>query len=580
MEYNNLIQKYLSNSSWRKRENANTNESFSNMQNFISSNILANDFLSSLPFKHRKAHQEALIHIHNLESGGYVPYCCGHNLKTLIMAGMKTMTINSRPAKHLDSLTDQIMNWLFCSQQEFAGAQSFSDFDTLVAPFVRKEKLSFSRVKQQMQKLVYNLNMTMRSASQTPFTNLSLNYGTPRFLKDEDAIVGGESSGFKYSDCLDEIYMVDRALNEVMLEKDPNGVPFTFPILTINLSKRFDWKSEEARLMAVNASDVGSYYWMNYIGSGISEDTIRSMCCRLNIDMSQLSGPSGLWNTGEGTGSLGVVTINFPRLGFDSKGKDEKVLFEKLEDRLEMALYILNIRKERIKKYFKMMMPFNMLNGWSMRTYYITIGVIGLNEMCLNYLGTDITKNIDFVVKVLEFLREWSKKKQEETKQLINVEMIPGEGASYRLAYVDRKLHQDIVTLGTNRAPYYSALLIPPSLGLDILDRLPMEEKVLPLFTGGTIFRVFLGEKRPEPEVVLDLLKKISNSRIPYFDLTSTYSVCKKEGKTFRGVKEVCPECKSPTEIFSRVVGYYRPVSKFNIGKVEEFKDRKYSNLK
>jgi ribonucleoside-triphosphate reductase len=331
--------------------------------------------------------------------------------------------------------------------------------------------------------------------------------------------------------------------------------------------------------MAENSGDVGSYYWMNYLGSGINEDTIRSMCCRLNIDMSQLSGPSGLWNTGEGTGSLGVITINFPRLGFDCKGKDEKVFFEKLEERLETALYILNFRKNRISKYLDRMMPFNILNGWSMRTYYLTIGVIGLNELCENYLGSDITKNIDFVVRVLEYLRDWSKKKQLETKQFINIEMIPGEGSSYRLAYVDRKLHPDIFTLGTKRAPYYSALLIPPYFGLDIFERLELEEKVLPLFTGGTIFRVFLGEKKPEPDTVLDLIKKISSSKIPYFDLTSTYSICKKESKTFRGIKYNCPDCNFPTEVFSRVVGYYRPLSKFNIGKVQEFKDRKYVSI-
>jgi len=576
---NDLIQKYLFDLSWRKRENANTNESFSNMQNFIASNILANDFLSSLPLKYRNAHQNSLIHIHNLESGGFQPYCCGHNLKILILNGMKTVTINARPAKHLTSITDQVMNWLFMSQQEFSGAQAFNDFDTLIAPFIKIDKLSFRDVKQQIQKLVYNLNMTMRTANQTPFTNLSLNYGVPKFLENEEAIIGGTLSGFKYSDCLDEIELIDRAISEIMTEKDPNGIPFTFPILTINLTKKFNWSSKISRLMAENAGDVGSYYWMNYIGSGINEDTIRSLCCRLNIDMSELSGPSGLWNTGEGTGSLGVVTINFPRLGFDCKGKDEKIFFEELEKRLEIAYYILNFRKERIKKHINRMMPFNILNGWSMRTYFITIGVIGLNEMCLNYLGSDITKNIDFIIKILEFMRKWSKNKQTESKQLINIEMVPGEGSSYRLAYVDKKLNPEIISLGTKRAPYYSSLLIPSYFELDVFDRLKLEEKVLPLFTGGTIFRVFLGEKKPDIDTTLDFIRKISSSKIPYFDLTSTYSICKSDHKTFRGSKDKCPECNSETEIYSRVVGYYRPVSKWNIGKVQEFKDRKYISL-
>jgi len=890
MEYNNLIQKYLSKSSWRIRENANTNESFSNMQNFIASNILANDFLSSLPYKYRKAHQDAIIHIHNLESGGYQPYCCGHNLKTLIVNGMKTVTINAKPAKHLTSVTDQIMNWLFMSQQEFclgantkiyakfskrnkielsemskivnssdkvsilhngkwidiiekykfpienksilkitlydntsiictaehrlmttnglveakslkpsnrinynllgdklildlqkyegtvpsswelgyfigfyaaegdcerndelrlannnkdildklckyiesnfgckgsyyfdkkgtyrlsfyspalvalakyfvlgnlstnkrlsgnvytqsldfrkglwegymagdgckirnaivsfsdrmlyslkylltsigemgiirkesheiyckkqklkyirirkiepytprrqiyvydirldsgdhlftlangvishnSGAQAFNDFDTLIAPFIRVDKLSYKEVKQQMQKLIYNLNMTMRAANQTPFTNLSLNYCVPRFLEDEEAIVGGNSTGFKYSDCLDEISMVDRAISELMMDKDPNGIPFTFPILTINLTKKFDWNSEASRLMAENANKVGSYYWMSYLGSGIDEDSIRSLCCRLNIDMRELSGPSGLWNTAEGTGSLGVVTINFPRLGFDCKGKEEDIFFEKLSERLEMALFILNFRKERIGKYQNKMMPFNLLNAWSMKNYFITIGVIGFNEMCLNYIGTEITQNIPFIEKVMKFLRRWVKEKQIETKQLINIEMIPGEGSAYRLAYVDRKLNPGIITLGTKSAPYYTSLLIPASSDIDLFERLKLEEKILPLFTGGTIFRVFTGEKEVDTNIILELIKKISGTKIPYFDLTNTFSICKEEKKTFRGIKYKCPLCKGETEIFSRVVGYYRPLEKFNIGKVQEFHDRKYIDV-
>jgi len=900
----NLIKKYLNNRSWRIKENANTNESFSNLQYYISSNILANDFLRSIPPRLRRAHRDALLHIHNLESGGYVPYCSGHNLKSLIAYGMKTVTINSRPAKHLTSLTDQVMNWLYMAQMEFAGAQAFNDFDTLIAPFIKKDKVGYREVKQQIQKLIFNLNYcydeetevltdegfkkflylsgnekvltlnmennrlewndiengkvyifyykgpmfhfkhknldlkvtpnhrlvirekdqwifkeaenlqnkqylmpitgdwvgvnnnyiqlekisrkkhdhnskifdklpiepylrllgiylaegniiwrddkghyglyiaqenpvkrkkikeglkdlpynvqeyknclviynkqlanhfkkfgkardkfipkeikdlppkylkilldwmflgdgykdeayftisdklrddvqeciiklgygtnysianqnkvwritkkkrrvvsvypkkdleiewyeglifcievkngnmvvrrngkvvisgnTMRSASQTPFTNLSLNYCVPNFLRGEHAIVGGDLIDLTYDDCLEEIYLIDRAFSEIMMEKDPTGIPFTFPILTINLTSRFDWDHPVVDLMAENARSVGSYYWMNYIGSGISEDTVRSMCCRLNISLKELSGPRGLWNTGEGTGSLGVVTINFPRLGYDMKGKDEDKFFEELDRRMNMALEILLFRKQRIKKYMKRMMPFNLLNGWSMRTYYMTIGVIGLNELCLNYLGEDIVDNIDFIVKVLNFMRSWTSTKQKELKQLINIEMIPGEGSSYRLAYVDRKLHPDIKTLGTKKAPYYSALLIPPSKNLDLFDRIKLEERVLPLFTGGTIFRVFLGEKRPNREAIKDLIKKLASTKIPYFDITTTFSVCKKEGKTFNGVHYKCPDCGGRTEVFSRVVGYYRPVSRWNIGKREEFKDRRYYNL-
>lgn len=574
-----LVRKYLLNNSWRIKENANTNQSFSNMQYFISSNILANDFLRSIPENCRMAHIKGLIHIHNLESGGLIPYCSGHNLKMLIVQGLKTVSISSKPAKHLDSITDQVMNFLYCSQQEFAGAQAFNDFDTLVAPFIKEDKADYRKVKQQMQKLIFNLNMTMRSANQSPFTNLSLNYGVPKYLKDEHCIVGGEALDYTYSDCLEEIYMIDRAINEIMTEKDPSGRPFTFPILTINLTSSFDWNSEEALEMARNASEVGSYYWMNYLGTGIDEDTVRSMCCRLNIRMDKLGGPHGLWNSAEGTGSLGVVTINLPRLGYDCKGTDEKRLFEELDKRLEMAIQILLVRKERIKKYFDLLMPFSKLNNWSMKNYFMTIGVLGINEMCLNYTGHNILNNKDLVIRVLDHIRDWIVKKQTEINQLINLEMVPGEGSCYRLAYIDRKECKDIKTLGTRRAPYYTTLLVPPSIEVDLWERIQFEEDILPLFTGGTIFRTYLGERAPDPEVMLDLIRRISSTKIPYFDMTTTFSVCTREGRTIPGIHHKCPECNSRTEVYSRVVGYYRSIDRWNIGKVQEFKDRKYLNI-
>jgi len=318
---------------------------------------------------------------------------------------------------------------------------------------------------------------------------------------------------------------------------------------------------------------------MNYIGTGIPEDTIRAMCCRLTLDLSELSGPRGLWNTADGTGSLGVVTINFPRLAYQSRHRDESYFFEQLTDRMDLALDILLIRKKRIQKYMKRLMPFNTMNGWTMRTYYLTIGVIGLNEMCLNMFGTPIMNNVDFVVKVLNYMRKYVVEKQKELNQLINIEMIPGEGSSYRLAYIDRKECKDIVTLGTKNAPYYTALLIPPKYQVPLPEKVEIGEKILPLFTGGTIFRVFLGEQTPEPMSLLNFIKKLSNTKIPYYDITTTYSVCTKEGIVLNGVYYKCPYCNAETEIYSRVVGYYRPVKHWNVGKRQEFKDRKYYSL-
>lgn len=578
MSQNDIIQEYLGNKSWRKNENANTNDSFSNMFNYVSGKIFAYDFLNALPEESRKAHLDGILHIHNLETGGYVPYCSGHNLKMLLLQGMKTPSINSKPAKHLNSVTDHIMNWLYCSQMEFAGAQAFSDVDTLIAPFIKADHLSYKDVKQQIQKLVFNLNFTMRSSSQTPFTNLTLNYSVPKFLENEHCIVGGEYKDFTYADCLDEVYMVDKAFTEVMNEMDPEGKPFTFPILTINLTNKFPWDNEVAKLMALNCANLGSFYFMNYLGSGISEDTVRSMCCRLRINLDDFNGPKGIWNTGAGTGSLGVVTLNLPRLAFDCKGNDT-LLYEMLDNRLEMALSILKMRKERSSKNMQRLMPFSMANGWSMKNYFMTIGLLGFNEFCLNYGTGHILEhdNLAFMQKVLSYIKDWTIAKQKETKELINIEMVPGEGSSYRLAQVDRKLCKGIKTMGNAFAPYYSALLIPPSYNIDTFDRIEKEEQILPIFSGGTVFRTYLGEQAPPVNTTLQYLQTVAKSKIPYFDITATFSVCSQEKKVIRGKHFDCPDCNGNTEIYSRVVGYYRPYDKYNIGKKMEFNERRYT---
>jgi len=476
---------------------------------------------------------------------------------------------------------DHIMNWLYCSQMEFAGAQSFSDFDTLIAPFIKVEKLDYNEVKQQLQKLIFNLNFTMRSSSQTPFTNLTLNIGTPKFLKDEYAIIGGEESSLTYGDCLDEIEMVDKALVEIMNERDIEGRPFSFPVLTINLNGRFQWDSELAQIIADNCKTLGSFYFMNYAGSGISEDTLRSMCCRLNLRIDQLAGPKGMWNMGDGTGSMAVVTINLPRLARDMKGKDEARLFEELNRRMELALSIVKFRKDRILKYMKLMMPFNMANGWSMKNYFMTIGLLGFNEFTMNYLGKDIleTDSVMFMEKTLNHIKDWSINRQHEMKELINIEMVPGEGSCYRLAKKDKQVYDDIYTLGTKDAPYYSTLMVPPKFNTDLMDRLMLEEKLLPLFSGGTIFRTLLGEKEPSNNAILDYIRMIGSSKIPYFDITTTYSICKNDGSYFRGTVKSCPTCNSKLSTYSRVVGYYRETRKWNVGKKEEFRDRKYINI-
>lgn len=578
----NYIEEYLSNKSWRLRENANINDSFSGLYNYVSSKMFANDFLNALPIDIKKAHNSAKLHIHNLESGGYIPYCAGHNLKLLLTNGLKTQSINSRPAKHLNSVVDHIMNFLYCSQMEFSGAQSFSDADTLLAPYIKRDKLTYKEVKQQIQKLCFNLNFTMRAASQTPFTNLTLNYAVPKFLENEHAIIGGFETDFTYGDCLEEVYMVDKAFTEVMNEMDPNGKPLTFPILTVNLTSKFPWESEVADLLAWNCANLGSFYFMNYLGSGIAEDTARSMCCRLKLDLTKFNGPKGLWNMGEGVGSLGVVTINLPQIGYLAKGKGDAYFFELLNERLATALEVLRFRKARVHKHMKRLMPFSLANGWSMKNYFLTIGILGINEMCTNYLHAHIMEDrgTAFATKVLNYIRDWTIKEQTESKELINMEMVPAEGCSYRLALVDKKQYPEIRTEGPANAPYYSALLIPSSFrNIDTVDKIEFEENLLPIFSGGTIFRTYLGEKAPSNKAVLEFLKMVSSSKIPYFDITATYSVCNAEGKFLRGVVNTCPQCNGNTEVYSRVVGYYRPFSKYNVGKKAEFNQRVYTEI-
>jgi len=944
---NKSVTAYLNNSSWKKLENANFNESFTNLQSQIVNELLEKESLMAIPEECANLHTNGDIHIHNLETGLLVPYCAGHNLKVLFTSGMKTITISSTYPKHLTSATDQIMNWLYMSQQEFAGAQAFADVDVLLAPYVKKDGMNFKEVKQEIQKLFYNLNYTLRTSGQSPFTNFTLDYGVPRFLKGESSII---DPAIKYDDCIDEIYMIDNAISEVMMDCDPNGKPFTFPILTINMTKEFPWNEEVADKTFEEMAVMGSYYFMNYVGSGINEDSVRSMCCRLSLDLSKLSGPRGLWNASAGTGSLGVVTVNFPRLGYLSKTEDE--FYERLNKLMESAIEILLIRKERILKYQSRLMPFNTINGWSPRTYFLTIGVVGLNEMVANFFQEDINHNMDFVGKVICHMRDWAVKKQEEVGNLINIEMVPAEGcetpdtivyseegftkigdykhgtklyndigeleeplaytkrnydgvvykiqpwynfpftitpehpvlakiniqknktqsakyntekstltwvkaedlrvndvlafpitqktsdleelkilnyielpnncvikndkiqyihrpehpiplsiklnkdamflfgmyiaegsstnsaiafslnsneidfaekikntmknifglegkirtqerhrmqivfhstilgkflktifgdgahnkkipdefitlrkdyqislinalidgdgnidewgccyttvsnklasqlmlllprisvipsiqyskkrnafklcmygesianinrhantnknyhwnhgwiennmlyvpirkieskeyvgpvfnfetssntylngcivhnSSYRLAKIDKQKYPDIISLGTQETPYYTALLTPSSTEMDVFEKAEMEQEVLSKFTGGTIFRVFLGEK-PDAGALKHLMKTlITKTKIPYMDATTTFSVCKQEGKFIAGIHEKCPRCEGETDIFSRVVGYIRPVDRWNIGKRQEFKDRKYFNIK
>lgn len=879
----NLIDQYLNNNNWRIKENSNTSYSFSGLKFYIDGHILADYALDNLPENIRNAHKKGDFHIHNLESGNLIRYCSGNSLQSLLMKGLWTPAVISKPAKHFNTAVDHVMNYLYMMQMEVAGAVAFNDVDTLLAPFIRADKLMYKEVKQNIQRLIFNLNFTLRSASQcideeteiltdngwkgidsitnddkvltinintknleycdidrivkydvnedlinlynkridqlvtkkhkvlvfrywtndiefreaekvfsydsswliplnanfdypdfnisdndlklhawilseghirpdnrititqsivnqpyieeiksllnsmnipfkiyyrknsgfsnnpnaqiyiklrdfptaskefhkwfhklsrrqcklfldeyrkgdgaktrfrlytnnkyhkdilielafkagyntssrlrsngvydisiirdfkdrtwnvrkklvpytgrvwcvtsknqtmiikrnnkvcitgnTPFTNFSFNFLAPKYLKDTSAIVGGKTDNPIYGDYQKEIDMFNTAFAEVLMDRDGSTRPFTFPIPTINLTKGIDFNSEAFRMMLIEDMALGSYYFMNYIGSGISEETVRAMCCRLNIDLSELSAAGGLWNMGDSTGSLGVVTLNLPRIGFLSKSDAE--ILEKIDYLMDLAKDELLLKEETLRKCYNIgITPFSKFYDLNLDHYFRTIGVLGLNELCLNYTGKGLLHNAEFGQKIIQHMRNHTKKLQKETGKLFNLEMTPAEGSSYRLARKDREMYNDnIKTLGTAEAPYYTSLLIPPSEELDVFERLKIEQNILPLFSGGTVFRVFVGDDCDDVGPISSLIQKISNSKVPYFDVTRTFSICAIENKMFNGSIEVCPDCGKPTEVYSRVVGYYRAVNRWNIGKQQEFKDRKYVSI-
>jgi len=572
------IDEYLFNRSWRTSENSNFNRSFSGLQSYIVDNILAKYALKRMPREASRAHINGDIHIHDLNSGNIVPYCYGADLKALLLQGAVSADVQSKPAKHLSTAVDHMVNFFYMSQLEWAGAQAFSDVNTLLSPFVWYDKLEYVEVRQAIQRLVWNLNFASRQAFQRPFTNITINLRCPKQLSKEPVVIGGKVKEETYSDYEEEADMITLALCDVLLERDSKGRPFTFPIPTLNIHKDVDWSSKVLRAVADVSRQLGSFYFMNYNGSGINEDTIRAMCCRLNLDLTQVGYQRGFWNFQGGTGSLGVCTLNMSRIGYLSK--EEGDIFDRILDLLEISKLELQWKDKQIRRFYKKgMMPFAKFYNVNFDRFFKTIGVIGLNEMCINFTGKRIHEEVDLVEKVLRYIRDWITETQHSTGELWNFELIPGEGSSYRLAFIDRKKYRNIKTLGTKRAPYYSTLVVPPKYSIPFSERLSVEEKLLPIFTGGTIFRNYIGEKVPNLDSTLAFIKNLSETKIPYFDLTPTFSVCPNEGVYYPGKVDVCPRCGSKMEIYSRVVGYYRPSHKYNIGKKKEFEDRKYLDI-
>jgi ribonucleoside-triphosphate reductase len=575
-----IVQEYLLKADWRTQENSNTTYSYPGLVLHVAGSVMAHYTLNRIyPDEVREAHMNGDIHIHDL-SYGLAGYCAGWSLEELIREGFGGVKdkIAAGPAKHLSALTGQMVNFLGTMQMEFAGAQAFNSVDTYLAPFVRYDRLSYQAAKQLIQQMVFAMNVPSRWGSQAPFINFSFDWIVPEDMKDRPVIIGGEERPDlgTYGDYQKEMDMINRAFLEVMLEGDYEGRVFSFPIPTYNITPDFPWDSENARLLFELTAKYGVPYFQNFISSNLRPGDVRSMCCRLQLDLRTLRNRcGGLFGSADKTGSIGVVTINLPRIGYLSKTEEE--FFTRLKRMMYIAKTALEIKRKVIERNLKNgLFPYTRRYLGTFRNHFSTIGLVGMNEACLNFLGVSIAhpEGKAFAVKVLEFMREKLADFQEETGNLYNLEATPAESASYRLARIDRRTFPDIITAGESEPYYTNSTHLPVDYTDDPFEALEHQKDLQVLYTGGTVFHTFLPEM-PDPEAVKRFVRRaFENYPIPYLTITPTFSVCPKHGY-LKGKVTVCPRCGEETEVYSRVVGYYRPVQRWNRGKQEEFTERK-----
>jgi ribonucleoside-triphosphate reductase len=578
LDIKSTMDNYLTQSDWRVYENSNINFSLGGLILHNSGAITANYWLENIYDKEiSTAHKNGDFHIHDLCM--FSGYCAGWSLRQLITEGLGGVPgkISSKPAKHLSTLIQQMVNFLGILQNEWAGAQAFSSFDTYLAPFVRADNLSYSEVKQQIQSFVFGINTPSRWGSQSPFTNITLDWVVPDDLKDQPVIVGGNLLDSTYKEYQNEMDIINKAFLEVFMEGDANGRGFSYPIPTYNLTKNFNWDSDNANLLFKITAKYGTPYFQNFINSSLNPTDVRSMCCRLQLNRKELRNRGGgLFGADEFTGSIGVVTINLPRIGYLSKTKEE--YFKKLEYLMDLAKRSLEIKRECISNLMeKGLFPYTKryLKHWN--NHFSTIGLIGMNESTLNFIKKDLTSReaIDFTKEVLNFMRNKLIQYQTETGHLFNLEATPGEGTSYRLAKIDKKMYPNIITAGDKEPYYTNSTQLPVNATDNIFDALEIQNELQRLYTGGTVFHTFIGEAIEDIQTCKKLIKSIAeNYEIPYFTITPTYSICNDHGY-IKGETNNCPICNKETEIYSRIVGYYRPVQNWNAGKKTEFKERK-----
>ena len=586
LNYKDLVDNYLHVNDWRVKENSTVTYSVGGLILSNSGAITANYWLNEIYDKEvADAHKSAAMHIHDLSM--LTGYCAGWSLKQLIQEGLGGIPgkITSSPASHLSTLCNQMVNFLGIMQNEWAGAQAFSSFDTYLAPFVKKDNLSYKEVKQCVQSFIYGVNTPSRWGTQAPFSNITLDWTVPDDLKDVPAIVGGKEQDFTYGDCKKEMDMVNKAFIENMIEGDANGRGFQYPIPTYSITKDFDWSdTENNRLLFEMTAKYGTPYFSNYINSDMKPSDVRSMCCRLRLDLRELRKKSGgFFGSGESTGSVGVVTINMPRIAYLAKDKQD--FYDRLDHMMDIAARSLKTKRTVITKLLDAgLYPYTKRYLGTFKNHFSTIGLIGMNEVGLNanWLRKDLThpETLEFTKEVLTHMRERLKDYQEQYGDLYNLEATPAESTTYRLAKHDKEQYPDIITANEHGTPYYTnSSHLPVGYTEDLFTALDMEDDLQTLYTSGTVFHAFLGEKLPDWNSAAGLVRKIANNyKLPYFTLSPTYSICREHGY-LNGEQYTCPYCGKETEVYSRITGYYRPVQNWNDGKIQEFKDRKVYDL-
>jgi len=587
-----LVDHYIQRLDWKIKENSNMCYSLQGLNNYISSDVTSEYWLNKIyPPEIRRAHKSGDLHIHDLSLLSI--YCVGWDLKDLLKNGFKGVEgkVESAPPKHLRSALGQIVNFFYTLQGEAAGAQALSNFDTLLAPFVRYDKLNHKKVKQALQEFIFNINIPTRVGFQTPFTNITMDLYVPVTLKDHPVIIAGEEQKETYADFQPEMDLINRAFAEVMMEGDARGRVFTFPIPTYNITADFDWDNPNLEPVWKMTAKYGIPYFSNFVNSDMSPEDARSMCCRLRLDNRELmKRGGGLFGANPLTGSIGVVTLNLPRIGFLAGNENE--FFDLLDRRVALAVESLTIKRKVLEKFTeKNLYPYSRFylreikqnSGTYWKNHFSTIGIIGMNEACLNFINKDIgtMEGQAFALKVMDHLREQLSQVQDESGDIFNLEATPAEGTSFRLAMLDKQKYDAIqcsneIEYGKGAAPFYTnSTQLPVNYTDDLYDTLQLQDRLQSKYTGGTVLHIFLGEQLSDIQAVKALVRKISaNYHLPYYTLTPTFSVCPSHGY-LKGEQPRCAHCNQETEIYSRVVGYLRPIKQWNDGKQAEYALRK-----